>query len=104
MTINPADDQGDPNNEDDMRSEAMKNQLRSDVSSWKAGRSEESSRQAETAVSVTKPAPSRPATRAKTVKAVATKPADDKKKPFSMSYDGTTQADYITYMISRGAR
>jgi hypothetical protein len=26
------------------------------------------------------------------------------KKPFSMSYDGVTQADYITYMITRGAR
>jgi hypothetical protein len=26
------------------------------------------------------------------------------KKPFGMSYDGTSRADYIKQMISRGAR
>ena len=32
------------------------------------------------------------------------KSASAQKKPFSMSYDGVTQADYITYMIARGTR
>ena len=26
------------------------------------------------------------------------------KKPFTMSYDGVTEADYIAYMIARGTR
>jgi hypothetical protein len=33
-----------------------------------------------------------------------TSPAAGPKKPFSMSYDGVPQADYITYMIARGAK
>ena len=32
------------------------------------------------------------------------KPASSEKKPFGMSYDGTSRADYIKLMISRGAR
>ncbi|HEX3399289.1 MAG TPA: hypothetical protein VHT74_03070 [Acetobacteraceae bacterium] len=47
-----------------------------------------------------------PVKRAKRAKPAAAeaKPAGTVKKPFSMSYDGVTEADYITYMISRGAR
>jgi hypothetical protein len=41
--------------------------------------------------------------RAKPV-APAAKPATAEKKPFGMSYDGTSRADYIKLMISRGAR
>jgi hypothetical protein len=92
--------------EDDSRSEAMKDQLRSDVSSWKAARTEEQNRGVAIAVPVIKPAAHKPAARSRTAKpapAVA-EPAEIKKKPFGMSYDGTSQADYITYMISRGAR
>jgi hypothetical protein len=32
------------------------------------------------------------------------KSASTEKKPFGMSYDGTSRADYIKLMISRGAR
>jgi hypothetical protein len=36
--------------------------------------------------------------------AAEVKPASSEKKPFGMSYDGTSRADYIKLMISRGAR
>jgi hypothetical protein len=32
------------------------------------------------------------------------KSATTEKKPFGMSYDGTSRQDYIKLMISRGAR
>jgi hypothetical protein len=89
----------------DAQSDAMNDQLRSDVASWKASRSEETARRADISVPVSKPVTSRP-TRPRATKAVTVTPlaTDGKKKPFGMSYDGMSQADYITYMISRGAR
>jgi hypothetical protein len=33
-----------------------------------------------------------------------TKSATSEKKPFGMSYDGTSRAEYIKLMIARGAR
>jgi hypothetical protein len=99
MSTEPANDQSDT----DTQSAAMTDQLRNDVSSWKAARSDESVRQTDFSVPVTRPAATKPAPRAK--KAVAPAPtADSKKKPFGMSYDGTSNADYINYRISRGAR
>jgi len=47
---------------------------------------------------------------AKRVKRPSPLPPDNKKaptgpkKPFTMSYDGVTEADYITYLVARGTR
>jgi hypothetical protein len=91
----------------DGEADAMKDQLRKDVASWREGRSEGSGRQA-TELSV---AVSRSIVPPTTAKMRRTKPAAPEiksataeKKPFGMSYDGTSRADYIKLMISRGAR
>lgn len=88
--------------------DAMKDQLRKDVASWREGRADGSSRDAtELSVAVTRsivPPTTAKMKRAKPVVA-ETKPAGStEKKPFGMSYDGTSRADYIKLMISRGAR
>ena len=36
--------------------------------------------------------------------AAAAEPADTRGKPFSMSYGGTTTADYVEYLLERGGR
>ncbi len=93
--------------QDDVTSDAMKDQLRKDVASWREGRSDGSTRQAtELSVSVARsivPPTTAKMKRAKPA-AVEAKPANSEKKPFGMSYDGTSRADYIKLMISRGAR
>ncbi len=84
----------------------MKDQLRKDVASWSAARSEESAlKVTEVSVQMAKPA-AQLVKRVKRAKPTVpdVKPAATGKKPFSMSYDGVTEADYITYMIARGAR
>ncbi len=88
-------------------SDAMKDQLRKDVASWREGRSDGSNRQAtELSVAVTRSIV--PPTNAKMKRAKPSaqeaQPASSGKKPFGMSYDGTSRADYIKLMISRGAR
>jgi hypothetical protein len=103
---------GDPNQDDpalgvDDGADAMKDQLRKDVASWREGRADGSSRQAtELSVAVTRSIVPPTSARMKRAKPVAaeTKPATAGKKPFGMSYDGTSRADYIKLMISRGAR
>jgi hypothetical protein len=91
----------------DREADAMKVRLHKDVASWSAARSDGSAR-LETGLSVaTARQPSvEPAKRVRRAKPAASdvKPQVGSKKPFSMSYDGVTQADYITYMIARGAR
>jgi hypothetical protein len=91
----------------DHAADAMKDRLRKDVASWREGRSDASSRQAtDLSVAVTRsivPPTTAKMKRAKPVTAEA-KPAGTEKKPFGMSYDGTSRADYIKLMISRGAR
>jgi len=90
--------------ETDLQSDAIRDQLRKDVASWREGRADASARQAtELSVAVAKPAP---APRVKRVRPAAPVAESDsaKKKPFGMSYDGSSNADYINYMISRGAR
>jgi hypothetical protein len=88
--------------------DAMKDQLRKDVASWREGRTDGSSRQAtDLSVAVTRSIVPPTTAKMKRAKPVATdvKPAADSgKKPFGMSYDGTSRADYIKLMISRGAR
>jgi hypothetical protein len=106
MSTVPTDDEKNLNVEADEQADAMKDQLRKDVASWSAGRSEESALKAtEVSVQMAKPA-AQLVKRVKRAKPAATdvKPAATGKKPFSMSYDGVTEADYITYMIARGAR
>jgi len=93
-----------PRHED---ADAMKDQLRKDVASWREGRGEASGRGA-TELSVAVARSTVPPTNAKMKRAKA--PASEpkapttEKKPFGMSYDGTSRADYIKQMISRGAR
>ena len=102
----------DPNRDDstpvgDDGADALKDQLRKDVASWREGRADGSSRQAtELSVAVARsivPPTSAKMKRAKPI-AAETKAATAEKKPFGMSYDGTSRADYIKLMISRGAR
>ncbi|MDR3534483.1 MAG: hypothetical protein P4L90_28460 [Rhodopila sp.] len=88
--------------------DAMKDQLRKDVASWREGRSDGSGRQAtELSVAVARsivPPTTARMKRAKPAAAPEAKPVTAEKKPFGMSYDGTSRADYIKLMISRGAR
>jgi hypothetical protein len=91
----------------DLEADAMKDQLRKDVASWREGRAEGSSRSAtELSVAVTRSIV--PPTNARMKRAKPSTPeaktATTEKKPFGMSYDGTSRADYIKLMISRGAR
>ena len=79
----------------DVAADAMKDQLRKDVASWREGR-------VAVARAIVPPTTAR-MKRAKPVVAEA-KPVTSEKKPFGMSYDGTSRADYIKLMISRGAR
>jgi hypothetical protein len=92
----------------DGAADAMKDQLRKDVASWREGRSDGSSRQAsELSVAVTRsivPPTTAKMKRAKPAATTQAAPASTGKKPFGMSYDGTSRADYIKLMISRGAR
>jgi hypothetical protein len=91
----------------DEAADAMKDQLRKDVASWREGRSDGSSRGAtELSVAVARSIVPPTTARMKRAKPAATevKPASTEKKPFGMSYDGTSRQDYIKLMISRGAR
>ncbi len=102
MSLIPAN--AEPSHDTDEQADALKDQLRKDVASWREGRADGSTRQAtELSVSVAKPAPAQRVKRAKAVTPEAA-PEIAKKKPFGMSYDGSTPADYISYRISRGAR
>lgn len=91
----------------DDAADAMKDQLRKDVASWREGRSDGPSRSA-TDLSVAVARSIVPPTTARMKRArpaaAEVKPATAEKKPFGMSYDGTSRADYIKLMISRGAR
>ena len=93
---------------------AMKDQLRKDVATWREGRadgregrSDGAARGAtELSVAVARSIVPPTTARMKRAKPAApeAKPATTEKKPFGMSYDGTSRADYIKLMISRGAR
>jgi len=91
----------------DAEADALKDQLRKDVASWREGRADGADRQStELSVAVTRsivPPTNARMKRAKPVAPVA-KAESDQKKPFGMSYDGTSRADYIKLMIARGAR
>lgn len=107
MSIVSSNDQNDADREADRHTNTMKEQLRKDVASWSAARSEGSTRQTEEfsmpAARQSAPRPARQ-TKQSAPATPAIKPAAVAKKPFSMSYDGTTTAEHITHMIARGAR
>jgi hypothetical protein len=90
----------------DQAADAMKDQLRKDVASWREGRSDGSRGATELSVAVARSIVPPTTARMKRAKPATTetKPASTEKKPFGMSYDGTSRADYIKLMISRGAR
>lgn len=105
----PGDEQNQPDIETDRQADAMKDQLRKDVASWTASRGGEAPvlGAARSATPVGRPAASPPAARATRHKAKAVdtaKPVEVKKQPFRMSYDGTTDKDYIAQRIKLGAR
>ena len=112
MSVQPGDDQGsdeeDTQRQADKQADVMKDQLRKEVAQWNAARDDTPGRQAgEFSVPATQPAAPRPtkrASRAKPVAAPVPATAGTSKKPFSMSFDGVTDAEHISYMIARGAR
>jgi hypothetical protein len=95
----------------DAQVDAMKDRLRKDVASWSAARSGAAVRDLGEAGVPVVPAARQPAPqRARRTRRATPKPPPSEaqhaapKQPFRMSYDGITQADYITYMITRGTR
>jgi hypothetical protein len=108
MSTAPEDESGQADNAAaDDAADAMKDQLKKDVASWREGRSEGSSRGAtELSVAVARSIVPPTNARMKRSKPATTeaKPVSTEKKPFGMSYDGTSRADYIKLMIARGAR
>ncbi len=107
MSTAPYSQDGDLEQGADRQADAMKAQLRKDVASWSKARNEtpeqlivEPSAQPARQPSLLSAAKPRKSKR--TASAVQTAPLST--KPFSMSYDGGTTADYIQYMIDRGAR
>jgi hypothetical protein len=102
------DDQIEPDRESDRQADAMKDQLRKDVASWSAARSGDTSalpsRAAASAAERPTSAPAARATRQKAKPVEAAKSVSAEKKPFRMSYDGTTDRDYIAQRIKLGAR
>ena len=100
------DEADNPNETDetDRQADAMKSQLSKDVASWSAARSGETSGPIVRtgAPSGKPPTPRAPRQKAKPVEAEP--PAPAVKQPFRMSYDGTTDRDYIAQRIKLGAR
>jgi hypothetical protein len=95
--------EGAPDLESDQQADAMKDQLRKDVASWSAARSGSAGETPGMASRTVKPAaPRAPRQKAKPPAVTVTVPAE--KKPFKMSYDGTTDRDYIAQRIKLGAR
>jgi hypothetical protein len=95
-----------------MQADAMKAQLRKDVVSWSKARAEETQLLTDSpmvppvAPPAAKPAPAKStaARAAKQAAAAPKKAANTAGKPFRMSYSGGTTADYIKYMLDRGAK
>jgi len=108
MSIAPTDATNHADGDTDRQADAMSVQLKEAAALWSAERSGESARRAtELSVSAASQPLLQPAKRVKRTVSVppdANKPPTGTKKPFTMSYDGVTEADYITYMIARGTR
>jgi hypothetical protein len=106
MTSSPETGQDQPDADADREADAMKDQLRKDVASWNASRSGETADLAKSVVPAPRPqaAPAPRAARQKARPAEVAAPVVTEKKPFKMSYDGTTDKDYIAQRIKLGAR
>ncbi len=107
----PGDNQADPERQADKQANEMKDQLRKEVALWNAARDDSSARQVADlrapATPRAAPRPAKKATRAKSAAAPTAAPGAKPgaaKKPFSMAFDGVTDAEHITYMIARGRR
>jgi hypothetical protein len=108
MSPTTADGWSEPDAESDKQADAMKDQLRKDVASWSAARSgsagETPDMAGRSATQAAKQPPAARATRQKAKPAPVTVAVPAEKKPFRMSYDGTTDRDYIAQRIKLGAR
>ena len=106
MTNLPTTGEDQPDVDADRQADAMKDQLRKDVASWSASRSGETADQVKSVVPTTRQqaSPTARATRQKARPAEPATPVVAEKKPFRMSYDGTTDKDYIAQRIKLGAR
>ena len=107
MTALPANGNDQPDVDADQQADAMKDQLRKDVASWAASRSGETTDPAKPAAPTARQTSAPPVarvTRQKAKPVEAATPAVSEKKPFKMSYDGTTDRDYIAQRIKLGAR
>ena len=81
----------------------MKDQVRKDFASWSAARSGDApDLGGRVSAPAARPTAARAARKAKPVEPA--KPVLLEKKPFKMSYDGTTDRDYIAQRIKLGAR
>ncbi len=89
--------------EAERQANSIKDQLSKEVASWSKERREQSS---ETLVGASQPRSARPARGSKKVGAppVVAKAGNGSRKPFRMSYDGMTQAEYNQYLLDRGSR
>jgi hypothetical protein len=104
MSSTENDDPSETDHAADRHADAMKDQLRKDVASWSAARSGESPGVATQSPpqAVKQTAPRAPRQKAKPAEVARLAPTE--KKPFRMSYDGTTDRDYIAQRIKLGAR
>lgn len=99
--------EGGEDRETETQAVSMEDKLRKDVASWSGERREQLGKHAtELKQSVVKPPSPRPVARSKAPIAAkpATKQPDAPSKPFSMSYGGMTEAEYIQYRLDRGSR
>jgi hypothetical protein len=103
MTSSPTAGEDQPGVDADRQNDAMKDQLRKDVASWAASRSGETADLAKAAVPATRQ-PAARVTRQKARPAEPAAPVVAEKKLFKMSYDGTTDKDYIAQRLKLGAR
>lgn len=91
----------------DQDADSMKDQLQKDVASWREGRNDSDGRGA-TELNVAVRRSIVPPTNARMRRAKPSAPdakiESGQNKPFGMSYDGTSRAEYIKLMIARGAR
>ena len=98
MTPAPETPGGDADPEATRQTDAMRAKLRQDVETWKARGAEPSEFIGQ------QPAPRAVKRARKAVPAEPRQQPDPRSTPFRMSYDGGTSAEYIQYMIDRGAR
>ena len=109
MESRPAMTRMIPERQADKQANVMKDQLRKEVAYWNAlARRDFGQSRRRTSVCRCRRLPRRgrhqAANRAKPAATPEPKPAGAPKKPFSMSFDGVTDAEHISYMIARGAR